>query len=71
MIRKNLILISIFSLISGIAFLVFPYFFANLTEAEATNISWLRNIGASISGILFLVLIFIYIKPSQNYDLFL
>ena len=46
-------------------------FFANLTLAETTNIAWLRNIGASISGILFIGLIFVYIKPSQNYDLFL
>ena len=71
MIRKSLIPISFFSLLYGVVFLIFPYFFANLTLAETTNIAWLRNIGASISGILFIGLIFVYIKPSQNYDLFL
>ena len=71
MIRKSLIPLSFFSLIYGLIFLIFPYFFANLTEAETTNIAWLRNIGAAISGILFLGLIFVYIKPSKNYDLFL
>jgi hypothetical protein len=71
MIKKSLILISFFSLLYGVVFLIFPYFFANLTLAETTNIAWLRNIGASISGILFIGLIFVYIKPSQNYDLFL
>ena len=71
MIRKSLIPISFFSLLYGVIFLIFPYFFTNLTLAETTNIAWLRNIGASISGILFIGLIFVYIKPSQNYDLFL
>ena len=71
MIRKSLIPLSFFSLIYGLIFLILPYFFANLTEAETTNIAWLRNIGAAISGILFLGLIFVYIKPSKNYDLFL
>ena len=71
MIRKSLIPISFFSLLYGVVFLIFPYFFANLTLAETTNIAWLRNIGASISGILFIGLIFVHIKPSQNYDLFL
>jgi hypothetical protein len=48
-----------------------PFFFAELTQAEPTNIAWLRNIGASICGILFLGLLFVYRSPSKNYDLFM
>tara|TARA_B100000965_G_C18980804_1_gene493963 strand:+ start:14 stop:400 length:387 start_codon:yes stop_codon:yes gene_type:complete len=70
MIRKSLILISIFSLLYGLVFFCTPYFFAELTEAEDTNIAWLRNIGASICGVLFLGLLFVYKSPSSNYDLF-
>ncbi len=70
MIRISLILISIFSLLYGLVFFFAPYFFADLTQAEPTNIAWLRNIGASIFGILFLGLLFVYRSPSKNYDLF-
>ena len=71
MIRKSLVLISIFSLLYGLVFLLAPNFFAEITEAEKTNIAWLRNIGASISGVLFLGLLLVYKYPKQNYDLFL
>ena len=71
MIRSSLILIALFSLIYGLVFLITPNFFIELTKAEAINIAWLRNIGASISGVLFLGLILVYLKPSKNYDLFL
>ncbi len=71
MIRKTLILISMFSLLYGLIFFFAPYFFAELTRAEYTNIAWLRNIGASISGLLFFGLILVYRKPSRNYDLFM
>ena len=70
MIKKSLILISIFSLIYGLIFLVFPNYFVNLTDAKETNIAWLRNIGASITGILFLGLILVFLNPSKNYHLF-
>ena len=70
MIRKSLVVISIFSLIYGLVFFLAPNFFAEITEAEKTNIAWLRNIGASISGVLFLGLLLVYKKPKQNYDLF-
>ena len=71
MIRKSLVLISIFSLIYGLVFFLSPNFFAEITEAKKTNIAWLRNIGASISGVLFIGLLLVYKFPKKNYDLFL
>ena len=71
MIKISLILISIFSLLYGLVFSFAPFFFAELTQAEPTNIAWLRNIGASICGVLFLGLLFVYRSPSKNYDLFM
>ena len=71
MIKTSLILIALFSLIYGLIFLIIPNFFVQLTQAEPINVAWLRNIGASISGVLFLGLILVYLKPSKNYDLFL
>ena len=71
MIRSSLILIALFSLIYGLVFLIVPTFFVNLSQAELINVAWLRNIGASISGVLFLGLLLVYLNPSKNYDLFL
>ena len=71
MIKISLLLISIFSLLYGLVFSFAPYFFAELTQAETTNIAWLRNIGASICGVLFLGLLYVYRFPSKNYDLFI
>ena len=71
MIRNSLILISLFSLIYGLIFFITPNVFVELSEAEHTNIAWLRNIGASISGVLFIGLLLVYLKPNKNYDLFL
>ena len=71
MIKLSLLLISIFSLLYGLVFFFAPYFFAELTTAEPINIAWLRNIGASICGVLFLGLLFVYRSPSINYDLFM
>ena len=71
MIKISLLLISIFSLLYGLVFFFAPYFFAELTLAEPTNIAWLRNIGASICGILFLGLLFVYRSPLKNFDLFM
>ena len=71
MIKISLILISIFSLLYGLIFSFAPFFFAELTQAEPTNIAWLRNIGASICGVLFLGLLYVYRSPSKNYDLFM
>ena len=70
MIRFSFIFISIFSLIYGLFFLFMPNLFAELTQAENTNIAWLRNIGASICGVLFIGLLLVYRKPERNYDLF-
>ena len=71
MIKISLLLISIFSLLYGLVFSFTPYFFAELTQADPTNIAWLRNIGASICGVLFLGLLYVYRSPSKNYDLFM
>ena len=71
MIKISLLLISIFSLLYGLVFSFAPYFFAELTQADTTNIAWLRNIGASICGVLFLGLLYVYRSPSKNYDLFI
>ena len=71
MIKISLLLISIFSLLYGLVFSFAPYFFAELTQADPTNIAWLRNIGASICGVLFLGLLYVYRSPSKNYDLFM
>ena len=71
MIKISLLLISIFSLLYGLVFSFAPYFFAELTQADPTNIAWLRNIGASICGVLFFGLLYVYFSPSKNYDLFM
>ena len=70
MIRKSLIAISIFSLLYGLVFFLTPNFFAEITRADKTNIAWLRNIGAAISGVLFVGLLLVYKSPKKNYDLF-
>ena len=69
MIRLSLLLLSIFSLIYGVYFLFFPINFVTLTVAEETNIAWLRNIGASITGLLFIGLLYIYINPEKSLKL--
>ena len=69
MIRLSLLIISLFSLIYGLYFLFFPFNFATITNANYDNIAWLRNIGASITGLLFLGLLFIYINPKKTYKL--
>ena len=69
MIRLSLLLLSIFSLIYGVYFLFFPINFVTLTVAEKTNIAWLRNIGASITGLLFIGLLYIYINPEKSHKL--
>ena len=71
MIRKSLIAISIFSLLYGLVFFLTPNFFAEMTRADKTNIAWLRNIGAAISGVLFIGLLLVYKSPKKNYDLFM
>ena len=71
MFRSSLILIALFSLIYGLIFLLIPNFFVELSEAQQINVAWLRNIGASITGVLFLGLILVYLNPYKNYDLFL
>ena len=71
MIRRSLITISVFSLLYGLVFFLTPNFFAEITRADKTNIAWLRNIGAAISGVLFIGLLLVYKSPKKNYDLFM
>ena len=69
MIRLSLSVLSIFSLIYGVYFLFFPFNFVSITAAEQINIAWLRNIGASITGLLFIGLFYIYINPDKSLKL--
>jgi hypothetical protein len=46
-------------------FFLTPFFFVEITQADKTNIAWLRNIGASISGVLFVGLILVYKSPAK------
>ena len=69
MIRLSLLVLSIFSLIYGVYFLFFPFNFVSITAAEQINIAWLRNIGASITGLLFIGLFYIYINPEKSHKL--
>ena len=69
MIRLSLLVLSIFSLVYGVYFLFFPFNFVNITSAEETNIAWLRNIGASITGLLFIGLLYICINPKKSLKL--
>ena len=69
MIRLSLLILSIFSLIYGVYFLIFPLNFVIITAAEEINIAWLRNIGASITGLLFIGLFYIYINPAKSHKL--
>ena len=64
MIRFSFLIIGIISLIYGSIFLIIPNWFINLSEAESTNIAWLRNIGSSIIGVLFVGCFSIYLKPN-------
>ena len=69
MIRLSLLVLSIFSLIYGVYFLFFPFNFVSITAAEDINIAWLRNIGATITGLLFIGLFYIYINPEKSIKL--
>ena len=63
MIRFSFLLISIIAIIYGLIFFLTPFWFISLTEAETTNVAWLRNIGATIIGLLFFGCLSIYYKP--------
>ena len=69
MLRFSILILSIFSLLYGVYFLFFPYNFVTLTNAEDTNIAWLRNIGGAITGLLFFGLLFIFIEPKKSIKL--
>ena len=71
MFRSSLILIALFSLIYGLIFLLIPNFFVELSEAQQINVAWLRNIGASITGVLFLGLILVYLNPYKKLFMFI
>ena len=69
MIRISFLIIAIISLIYGSIFLITPSLFVNLSEAEYTNVAWLRNIGASIVGLLFIGCMNIFINPNKKISL--
>ena len=69
MIRLSILLLSFFSLIYGIYFLFFPYSFINLTEADTTNVAWLRDLGAAITGLLFFGLLMVYLNTKGSIKL--
>ena len=62
MIRISFLLIGIISLLYGSIFLITPQLFINLSNAESINVAWLRNIGASVIGLLFFGCVSIYYK---------
>ena len=66
MIKLSILIISIFSLIYGIYFLFFPYSFVYLTDAEITNIAWLRSVGGAITGTLFIGLLIVYLNTKGS-----
>ena len=51
------------SLIYGLIFLIYPLWFIDLSMAQNINVAWLRNIGATIVGLLFFGCMSIYFKP--------
>ena len=69
MIKLSILVLSIFSLIYGVLFLFFPFNFVLITSAQEINVAWLRNIGASITGLLFIGLLYIYISPEKSLKL--
>ena len=66
MIKNSFLFISIISLFYGAIFFIIPDWFVNFTMAENINIAWLRSIGASIIGVLFLGCFFIYLNPKDK-----
>ena len=66
-----MLVIGIFSLIYGIFFALYPQYFISLTHTENINIAWLRNIGASILGILFAGMMIIYYDSKGTLKLIL
>tara|TARA_Y100000768_G_scaffold13305_1_gene9367 strand:- start:261 stop:644 length:384 start_codon:yes stop_codon:yes gene_type:complete len=69
MIKLSILVLSIFSLIYGVFFLFFPFNFVLITSAQEINVAWLRNIGASITGLLFIGLLYVYISPEKSLKL--
>ena len=62
MVRFSILIVSLVSLVYGSVFLFYPNWFINLSDADNSNIAWLRNIGASIIGLLFFGCLSIYYK---------
>ena len=69
MIKLSILFIGLISLIYGSIFLFYPDLFVILSEAERVNIAWLRNIGASIIGLLFFGCLSIYFKTRESLSL--
>ena len=63
MIKLSFLFLGILSFFYGIIFFLIPEWFVNFSIASNTNIAWLRSIGASILGILFMGSMYIYLNP--------
>ena len=70
MIRNSFLIIAILSLFYGMVFLLIPEWFVNFSETKNINIAWLRSIGASIIGLLFIGCLYIYFNPVKKIELF-
>ena len=69
MVRNSMLIIGLISLLYGSIFLIFPAWFVNFSDAEHINIAWLRNIGASVVGLLFCGCLSIYFKSNGKLHL--
>ena len=69
MIKVSFLIIGLLSLLYGAIFLITPFWFVEFSVAQETNIAWLRSIGASIVGLLFLGCLNIYMDPKGKFEL--
>ena len=69
MIKVSFLIIGLLSLLYGAIFLITPFWFVEFSAAQETNIAWLRSIGASIVGLLFLGCLNIYMNPKGKFEL--
>ena len=69
MIRLSFLAISLISMLYGLIFLIMPSWFVEFSNAEHTNIAWLRNIGATVIGLLFFGCLSIFYKTKGKLPL--
>ena len=69
MTKLSIFIIGLISLIYGSIFLFFPGWFVSFSDADYINVAWLRNLGASIVGLLFFGCSSIYYKSKGKFTL--